>query len=99
MPDDIIRRYNVDINRFYATGFSGGTYASYMIAYTYPDHFRGVIACGAGMGPDNVFMGVMSKKVVVFHCIGAQDFKYKEVLEALDWISKAETAKTITHKD
>ncbi len=82
MLNDILHRYSVDINQFYATGFSGGTYASYYIAYAYPDHFRGVIACGAGLGTDNVFARIVSSKISVFHCLGNNDFKYDEVVWA-----------------
>ncbi|MCL5072407.1 MAG: hypothetical protein M1308_16180 [Actinobacteria bacterium] len=68
MLKDIKTRYNVDNNRFYAGGFSGGARMSYTIAYKNPMSFCGVIACGAGFGE-----GSISSRVAVFHCVGKND--------------------------
>lgn len=74
MLEDITQRYNVDKQRLYASGFSGGARMSYTMAYEYSDMFRGVIACGAGLGE-----GKIKKNVAVFHCVGNNDGNYGEV--------------------
>jgi dienelactone hydrolase len=49
---DIRRRFNVDWERFYACGFSGGARCAALTAVKYPDLCHGVICIGAGYGYD-----------------------------------------------
>ncbi|RLI91856.1 MAG: hypothetical protein DRO95_03460 [Candidatus Altiarchaeales archaeon] len=41
--DDIQRRVNIDENRIYACGFSGGGMATYVVSYFKPNYFTGLI--------------------------------------------------------
>jgi dienelactone hydrolase len=50
---DIRRRFNVDWNRFYASGFSGGARCAALTAVKYPDFCKGVICIGAGYAYDS----------------------------------------------
>lgn len=77
MIEDVTSRFSVDEHRLYAAGFSGGARMAYTMAYTYPDKFHGVIACGAGFG-----QGEVSEKVAVFHCVGSYCNNYQEVQKA-----------------
>lgn len=80
MLKDVKKRYNVDQQRFYATGFSGGARAAYNIAYTNPSNFKGIIACSAGVCRRCQL--TISTKIAVYHCVGKTDYA------ALDEIKK-----------
>ena len=41
--DDVRTRVNIDENRIYACGFSGGGMATYVVSYFKPNYFRGLI--------------------------------------------------------
>jgi predicted esterase len=68
MLKDIKNRYTVDQDKYYAAGFSGGAGMSYTIAYNNPNNFKGVIACGGGLG-----QGKIAKNIAVYHCVGKAD--------------------------
>ena len=71
---DVKQRYNVDNEKFYAAGFSGGARMAYTIAYGNSRYFKAVIACGSGFGQGNI-----KKKIAVYHCVGDEDFNLEEV--------------------
>jgi predicted esterase len=77
MLKDVQERYKVINVNFCAAGLSGGARMSYAMAYLHPDNFKGVIACGAGFG-----VGDISKKIIVYHCVGDDDENLEEVKEA-----------------
>ncbi|MDD5680247.1 MAG: dienelactone hydrolase family protein [Candidatus Omnitrophica bacterium] len=83
MLRDIPKRYKTDDKKYYACGFSGGARMSYTIAYNNPAKFRGVIACGAGLG-----QGSVSKKVAVYSCVGEADSNINEVKKVRDDLQK-----------
>ena len=41
-------KYNIDPDRVYLVGFSGGARLALMIAFAYPEYFGGVVAIGSG---------------------------------------------------
>lgn len=48
--DDIVARYDIDINRVYLTGLSMGGYGTWHLAYKYPDRFAAIAPiCGGGI--------------------------------------------------
>ncbi len=49
---DVRRRFNVDWERFYACGFSGGARCAALTAVKYPDLCHGLICIGAGYAYD-----------------------------------------------
>ncbi len=77
MLNDIKQKYYIDTNSYYAGGMSGGARMSYTIAYRYPQHFKGIIACGAGFG-----LGNIDRNIPVYHCVGNQDSNLNEVQNA-----------------
>jgi predicted peptidase len=47
--DDIVQRYDVDVDRVYLTGLSMGGYGTWALAYAYPDYFAAIApVCGGG---------------------------------------------------
>lgn len=72
MLKDVKKRYNVDQNRYYAAGFSGGARMSYTIAYDNPSNFKGVIACSAGFCQACNYN--ISRRIAVYHCVGETDY-------------------------
>ncbi len=83
MLKDVQERYKVDDVNFCAAGFSGGARMSYAMAYLHPDNFKGVIACGAGFGVGNI-----SRKIIVYHCIGETDPNLDEVKQAYNQLKR-----------
>ena len=77
MLKDIPKHFKVDEKRFYATGFSGGARMSFLIAYSHPAQFKGVIACGAGF-PDGRKYEI-AKNIAVYLCVGKKDGNLAEV--------------------
>jgi dienelactone hydrolase len=76
---DTHARFSIDDKRIFASGFSGGSRVSFMMATLYPDNIAGVIGIGAGT-PDGK---VAPKGMAVWIMCGEQDPNLKE-LEALE---------------
>jgi dienelactone hydrolase len=77
---DTHAKFNLDDRRVFASGFSGGARVSFWMASTYPENFAGVVAIGAGTGPDGK---VTPKGMAIWLMCGETDPNFKE-LEALD---------------
>jgi len=75
--DDTHRRFSIDSQRVYATGFSGGGRVAGMIALSCDRCIAGVIAHGAGL-PSNSSAGKVNFNF--FGAIGSLDFNYMEVV-------------------
>ncbi len=87
---DTHARFNIDDKRIFASGFSGGSRVSFMMATLYPENIAGVIGIGAGT-PDGK---VSPKGMAVWIMCGEQDPNLKE-LEALDAKLKSEGYKYV----
>lgn len=68
--DDIIKKYNIDRARIYLTGLSMGGYATWEMAWKYPEYFAAVApVCGGG----NKHRVCRMKDVPVWAFHGAKD--------------------------
>jgi len=76
---DTHARFNVNDNRIYAAGFSGGARVACQFGYALPGKIAGVIACGAGF-PTNITPS-RSTPFVVFATVGTADFNYPELIQ------------------
>lgn len=74
--DDLRRRVRVDPNRTYVAGFSGGGKAACQLAYTFPEHFGGLMPiCGAlPMRSDTWLRQRFIDRVSVAFITGEKDF-------------------------
>jgi dienelactone hydrolase len=89
---DTHARFNIDDNRVYAAGFSGGARVAVQLGYALPGKIAGVIACGAGF-PTNKAPS-SSTPFVVFATVGTADFNYPELArlkKTLDSVSVPNT--------
>jgi predicted esterase len=75
---DTHARFNINDNRIYAAGFSGGARVACQFGYALPGKVAGVIACGAGF-PTNIAPS-RSTPFVVFATVGTADFNYPEMV-------------------
>lgn len=78
MFDDTHKRFNVDKNRIYTSGFSGGARAAIAIA-ALTKKIRGVIGCGAGSSNSIEHQLNVENKVPYVGVIGDIDMNYLEV--------------------
>lgn len=81
---DVQEKYNVDGRRLYAAGFGNGGQMAYQLAYKYPSAFKGVIACGSGLGLEKPIFSIP-----VYQCAGDEDFALNEVKWAQQQIKDA----------
>lgn len=76
---DIIGRFNIDRNRVYTTGFSGGSRGATILSGVVKNRVRGIIGCGAGISvvikPEHI------KPSLYYGLIGFADFNYLEMNE------------------
>ncbi|HOW34865.1 MAG TPA: dienelactone hydrolase family protein [Candidatus Omnitrophota bacterium] len=81
---DVKKKYNVDGNRFYAAGFANGGQMAYQLAYKYPSAFKGIIACGSGLGLEKPIFSIP-----VYQCAGDDDYALDEARRAQQQIKDA----------
>lgn len=72
---DAFKRFSIDKNRIYVSGFSGGSRVAGYVAQN-NNLIKGVIACGAGMP---VTVSLASKQFVYIGIAGNEDFNYTEM--------------------
>jgi hypothetical protein len=75
---DVNARFNVDKNRIYATGFSGGARMSSIFHMVIRNPVRGIIAVGAGIST-----AIKEDKIQLAHyygIVGYADFNYQEMI-------------------
>jgi len=89
--DEVLRdteaRYNLDPRRQFATGFSGGGRASFMMAFRYPRRVRGVLGMGAGL---SLWNELPSSDLTACIMIGTKDSNYDyDVPRAIETLQKA----------
>lgn len=94
--DDTHARFNVDAQRVYATGFSGGARVALFFGYAYEKRVSGVIAGGAGLAA-NVHPPPTTS-FAVYGIAGVDDFNYfevKDLTQAFAGLGLAERMKVI----
>src|SRR5262249_34797513 len=77
MLEDVGKRFPIDPNQVYLTGFSGGGRAATAIASWLNDRIAGVIGCGAGLA-----VGIepsSSLPFIYYGTVGNEDFNYPEM--------------------
>ena len=79
MWSDTRRRFSIDNNRVYTTGFSGGARMASIFKYIVKQQVTGIIACGAGLNT-NLKPG-MVKPGIYYGMVGLQDFNYREMMK------------------
>ena len=52
--NDIFARYRIDRDRIYASGYSNGAYATWLLAQAYPSLFAAVVSYAGGMNKKNI---------------------------------------------
>ncbi len=76
---DVTRRYHVDQDRLYLAGFSGGARVAGALGLS-SNRFKGIIACGAGVGMQP--KQVRNKNIQVINIAGKEGVNYQEVKRA-----------------
>jgi predicted esterase len=74
---DLRRRLNVDTERLYFSGFSGGARMASFVAHTFAGQCPGIICMGAGYYPGN--KGRLPPECAVFFIVGKTDSNHGEV--------------------
>ena len=88
MLDDVQRRFAVDPQRLYATGFSGGARVAGLAGFFCGGCIRAVISCGAGL-PGGLNATQQAQLPSYFFAVGIADFNYFEVLDAARALRRA----------
>ena len=73
------RRFSIDRNRVYASGFSGGSRVASTFKYIINQPTAGIIGCGAGLG--NKITPEMVKPALYYGIVGIEDFNYREMMK------------------
>lgn len=86
---DVTARFPVDLDRCYATGFSGGARSAFWFALDHPDSVAGVILCGAVFPrPRNV---PTDGRLAIFGLVGDADLNLTEHLEVEELLEGTDT--------
>jgi len=91
MLEDVGKRFSIDPNQVYLTGFSGGGRAATAIASWLKDRIAGVIGCGAGLA-----VGIepsSSLPFIYYGTVGNEDFNYPEMKQ----LDRSLTASGLVH--
>ena len=78
--------YNIDENRIYTAGFSGGSRLATAVAVL-TKQIEGVIACGAGFSPNNSHTPMSKENFSYVGLVGDRDMNYQEMFEVMDWLN------------
>lgn len=81
---DVLRRFQVDADRIYVAGFSGGARLASAIAVI-TEQIQGVIACGAGFASNQLAAEPTFSYAAV---IGNRDFNYWELQKTAGWLDR-----------
>ncbi|MTI40276.1 hypothetical protein [Fulvivirga lutimaris] len=90
---DAFARFNIDIDRVYTSGFSGGSRVASAIA-SLTGKIRGVIACGAGFATVPDYQLSNNSKVLYASVVGNQDMNYQEHRELANELDKKQVTNT-----
>lgn len=86
--NDSHKRFSIDEERRYATGFSGGARVATTLAHLCGDCIAGIVAHGAGF--DNSYPPGKNTKFVFYGAAGNLDFNYTELIELDETLSELE---------
>ncbi len=81
LMEDVSNRYNIDAERIYLAGFSGGARIASIIALQ-GAKARGVVSCGAGL--PGVDVTKLNRPLYFYGIVGNQDFNYQELMRFKD---------------
>ncbi len=93
MIEDSYKRFSVNPDGIYTSGFSGGSRAASSIAVLVKE-VKGVIACGAGFAPDREYQPDSTNQFVYVGIVGDKDMNYlehkrvEEQLELLNMVNR-----------
>ena len=90
---DIGKRFSIDYDRIYTTGFSGGARAAVIFPHIVGRPVAGIIGCGAGLPP--TFKAEQVKPAFYYGIVGLEDFNYKEFVRLGKELSRAGVSHTI----
>jgi len=91
---DTHARFNIDDNRIYAAGFSGGARVACQFGYALAGKVAGIVACGAGF-PTSIAPS-RATPFVVFATVGIEDFNYPEMVRLKRTLDQAGVANRLS---
>ncbi len=80
--DDVRRKYRIDTDRTYLSGFSGGGRMTCMIGFSLPEYFGGLIPIGSGGEmriQETWLQKCVADRLGVAFLVGAEDFNFCEI--------------------
>lgn len=80
MREDVFSKFNIDTNRIYLCGFSGGSRLVSGIAAT-ENSIDGIIGCGAGLPSRNTNIQFANPDIIYAGVVGKTDMNYIEMHE------------------
>lgn len=89
----IFSNFNIDADKMYVSGFSGGSRLASSIA-TITNSFKGVIACGAGFSGSPSHIPISPNFVYVGLC-GDEDFNYREMTRNRAYLNRFNFSNTL----
>lgn len=87
--DDVFTRFNIDPNRIYAAGFSGGSRLASTIGVL-SGSFKGVVGCGASFSGNPGQVPYANDHYYYYGLVGSLDMNYQEMLSAGQWLDRIE---------
>jgi len=85
--DHVFSEFNIDANRIYTAGFSGGSRLACTIAVL-TGAIQGVIGCGAGFGYDLDKKPTFENKFSYVGLVGDEDMNFQEMHNVKDWLDR-----------
>ncbi len=86
MLRDVEERFNVDQQRIYASGFSGGSRFAMALAVS-ERRISGVIGCGAGLPNDRNYIPTGNSGFLYYGLAGTRDMNYLEMFDLMDFFN------------
>jgi len=83
----VFSEFNIDANRIYTAGFSGGSRLACTIAVL-TGAIQGVIGCGAGFGYDLDKKPTFETKFSYVGLVGDEDMNFQEMHNVKDWLDR-----------
>ena len=85
--ESVFSTFNIDENRIYTAGFSGGSRLASAIAVL-TGQIQGVIACGAGFSSESSHVPMSKEPFSYVGLVGERDMNYYEMFEVHDWLNR-----------
>ncbi len=84
--EHVFSHFNIDPNRIYTTGFSGGSRLAMTIAVL-SGAIQGVVGCGAGFSGNTMYLPTQASNFSFAGLVGERDMNYQEMFKATQWLS------------